>query len=181
MTSEFEVRQAIVSAALDDLFIPYRWAGNGPSDRGIHPVQLSDGRVRWVPWPVLAAPYVGGFDCSGGVLRWQRAGGAVLDDHTAAHMFDRSPVISKQQVQPGDLCFYGSSRATHVAMALTDQATAVIGANGGGAPRLKESFDEYAARMSRRNAMVRIEDHRVGGYDYRPHFLGFRRAPLPIL
>lgn len=77
----------------------------------------------------------------------------------------------------GDLLFYGSSaHPHHVAMALTKGATAIIGANRGGRPKLTDSFDSYSRRMAGRHAMVSIEDSRVRGHKWRKDFVGWRNV-----
>lgn len=182
-----KIRAAIRDAALGILFRPYRWGGNGPSDFGTHPVEVEkviEGKKKlvreWHFWdPDQIPPHVyGGPDCSGLVTYSYREGGLNINDYNAQGWFDTLEEITAPQI--GDLAFYGKNddRVTHVTICLLDMGKAIIGANGGGAPKVGETFRQYEARMRGRHAMVRIEDQRTGGYAYRKDFLGFRRAPI---
>lgn len=148
------VRDRVVAAALRDVGVPYRWAGNDP---------VKDG----------------GLDCSGAVLRWMRAGGIHLQDMTAEDL--RLKLPASISPLPGDLAFYGPmGKATHVVLVLTAGGKSIAGANGGGRPKPPETPAAYQARMDRARAGVHLEDHRRGGAGYRTDFLGFARLPVEL-
>ena len=152
--TEDEVRARVVLAALHDLGVPYSWGGNDP---------LVDG----------------GLDCSGAVLRWLRAGGIDLQDQTADRLHASLAAIGEGGV--GDVAFYGRDGvATHVALVIAPDGLAVIGANGGGAPRRDETRSAYLDRMRAAGARVRIEDERMGGASYRRDLLGFGKIPFEL-
>lgn len=171
-------RERITQAALADLFVPYRWGANKPSELGIHPVKTKAG-IEWHFWE--PDPTVrGGLDCSGAVLHWWRTAGYDLEDQPADALYHNLEAVGIDELRPGDIALYGADdRATHVVLVLDSRGEAVIGANGGGAPGVRESLATYAERMRARHAFVRIEDRRKGGFQYRDDFLGFRKAPVP--
>lgn len=82
---------AAISYAKSKLGLPYRWGAAGPSS----------------------------FDCSGLTMMAWRAGGKSLPHYSAAQYSTSTP-ISRSQLQPGDLVFWGSSpsRIHHVALYL---------------------------------------------------------------
>lgn len=155
--NEDVVRGAVVLAALRDLGTPYVWGGNDP---------IVDG----------------GLDCSGAVLRWLRVGGVDLRDQTADELRLTLSSRERGEVEVGDLAFYGGGKATHVVLVIAPEGRAIVGANGGGAPREGESTEarEYRERMAACGARVRIEDQRLGGAWYRRDLLGFGRIPVGV-
>lgn len=82
---------AAISYARSKLGLPYQWGASGPSS----------------------------FDCSGLTMMAWRAGGKSLPHYSAAQYSTSTP-ISRSQLQPGDLVFWGSSpsRIHHVALYL---------------------------------------------------------------
>ena len=79
--------QTAVDTALAQVGKPYQWGGNGPSS----------------------------FDCSGLTrYAWRNAG--VELPRTSRDQYSGTTRISRSQLQPGDLVFYGRSGITHVAM-----------------------------------------------------------------
>lgn len=160
-------RNSIICASLLDYGVPYRWGGNSPTSKGLNAANS--------PWDKsLTRGTQGGMDCSGAVLRWIRASGIKCRDYPASSLFRQLP----KTLTPwrGDLAFYGKNgHATHVALCLTDSGDVVIGASGGGRPKLYESYGDYCARMADKEAQVKIE---LGGYKYRSDFLGFRKPPF---
>lgn len=83
--------QAAISYAKSKLGLPYRWGAAGPSS----------------------------FDCSGLTMMAWRAGGKSLPHYSAAQYSSSTP-ISRAELRPGDLVFWGSStgRIHHVALYL---------------------------------------------------------------
>jgi cell wall-associated NlpC family hydrolase len=79
-----------IDAALSQQGVPYKWAGESPSE---------------------------GFDCSGLILWAWRHGGKSLP-HSSKSMYSMSTKISLSQAQPGDLVFYGNGGVSHVALYL---------------------------------------------------------------
>jgi peptidoglycan DL-endopeptidase CwlO len=79
-----------VQAATSVLGTPYRWGGSGP----------------------------GGFDCSG-LIRWAWAQAGVDLPHSSAAQRGATRPVGGNEVQPGDLVFYGRP-VSHVAMYVGD-------------------------------------------------------------
>ncbi len=87
------------------------------------PIQSSSNIVN-AAQKYLGTPYVwggesmaeGGMDCSGFVYNALKDSGHDIGRTTAEGYRQKGTSVSKENLQPGDLVFYGSGKATHVAI-----------------------------------------------------------------
>ena len=92
---------------------PYIWAGNGSQET------------------------YEGFDCSGLVLEGLWAAGAYTGDDTSANGLRLHAISEKWQkvktaeAKPGDVCFFGTTKTTHVGMICDAAGLCMIEAGGG--------------------------------------------------
>lgn len=127
-----EIRQYIVNLTSKFQGVPYIWGGSNP-------------RI--------------GFDCSGLII-WVLQVFNVLPsgDWTAAML--KNTFQSTITPKPGDLCFYGVNKITHVTMYIGNDMQ--VGASGGGS----KTTTEEIAKLT--NAMVKVKP-----VMYRPDFVGY--------
>lgn len=143
---EQRVRMAAVYAALSKCGIRYQWGADGPNL----------------------------FDCSGFVLWCWREAGIKWSDTNAGGLraLTQKP---EHPPQAGDLAFYGrEGKVTHVTMLLSPGGTWIIGANGGGSPTPGESATDYAVRMTKLDACVKI----ARSVNYRKDLIGLGAMPI---
>lgn len=138
-------REAAVRYLLDHLGAPYIWGG--------HRIET-------------------GVDCSGAVMAAWIAAGIVPEKvrgHFAADDIERSvKSVSREELQPGDLVFYGSKLkpgATHVMMYAGEGK--VVGATGGG------HLTTTVEKAREQDAAVKVKP-----YDYRKDIRGYGQAPV---
>lgn len=104
--------ETVIARATAQVGVPYAWGGgdaNGPT-QGIRDGGVADsyGDFNKV-----------GFDCSGLVL-YAFAGVGVALPHYTGYQYQRGTKVSPQEMQRGDLIFYGPNAENHVAIYLGD-------------------------------------------------------------
>ena len=104
--------ETVISRATAQVGVPYAWGGgnaNGPT-QGIRDGGVADsyGDFNKV-----------GFDCSGLVL-YAFAGVGIALPHYTGYQYQRGTKINPQEMQRGDLIFYGPNAENHVAIYLGD-------------------------------------------------------------
>jgi len=104
--------ETVIARATAQVGVPYAWGGgdaNGPT-QGIRDGGVADsfGDFNKV-----------GFDCSGLVL-YAFAGVGVALPHYTGYQYQRGTKVSPQEIQRGDLIFYGPNAENHVAIYLGD-------------------------------------------------------------
>lgn len=144
---EYSVRSIAVYAALSKCGARYQWGADGP--------EL--------------------FDCSGFVLWCWRQAGIKWSDTTAAGLKSLTSPPLHRQAQPGDLAFYGrDGKISHVVMVLSPGGSWIIGANSGTSPLQGESATDYAVRMTKTDACVKI----ARTVNYRKDLVGLGAMPI---
>lgn len=109
-------RQQVVDAAVSQIGVPYSYGGDSPEE---------------------------GFDCSG-LTSWAWSRANVSIPRTSAAQYAATERISKSELRPGDLVFWGSSgRVHHVAMFVGDGQ--VVHARKPGTRVEYESVDWWAS------------------------------------
>lgn len=104
--------EAVIARASSQIGTPYAWGGgdaNGPT-RGIRDGGVADSHGDYNKI---------GFDCSGLVL-YAFAGVGIALPHYTGYQYQRGTKISPQEIQRGDLIFYGPNAEHHVAIYLGD-------------------------------------------------------------
>ncbi|AKE41247.1 cell wall-associated hydrolase resuscitation promoting factor interacting protein [Corynebacterium kutscheri] len=134
--------ETVISRAMGVVGTPYAWGGgdaNGPT-RGIRDGGVADsyGDYNKV-----------GFDCSGLVL-YAFAGAGISLPHYSGYQYQRGTQISPQNIQRGDLIFYGPNAEHHVAIYLGD-GQMIEAPNSGSTVRISpvrwSGMSPYAVRM----------------------------------
>ena len=110
--SKEEKIEAVIARAQSQVGLPYAWGGgnaSGPT-QGIRDGGVADsfGDYNKV-----------GFDCSGLVL-YAFAGVGIALPHYTGYQYERGTKISPNEIQRGDLIFYGPNAEDHVAIYLGD-------------------------------------------------------------
>ncbi|MDY3127570.1 MAG: NlpC/P60 family protein [Corynebacterium sp.] len=104
--------EAVIARAQSQIGVPYAWGGgdaNGPT-RGIRDGGVADSHGDFNKV---------GFDCSGLVL-YAFAGAGINLPHFTGYQYNRGQKVSPQEMQRGDLIFYGPGGNQHVAIYLGD-------------------------------------------------------------
>ncbi|MDN6137678.1 MAG: NlpC/P60 family protein [Corynebacterium casei] len=110
--SRSEIVEAVIARAESQIGVPYAWGGgdaNGPT-KGIRDGGVADsfGDYNKV-----------GFDCSG-LMIYAFAGVGISLPHFTGYQYNKGQRISPQEMERGDLIFYGPSGNHHVAIYLGD-------------------------------------------------------------
>ena len=110
--SRSEKVEAVIARAESQIGVPYAWGGgdaNGPT-KGIRDGGVADsfGDYNKV-----------GFDCSG-LMIYAFAGVGISLPHFTGYQYNKGQRISPQEMERGDLIFYGPSGNHHVAIYLGD-------------------------------------------------------------
>ncbi|MGW6412356.1 C40 family peptidase [Streptomyces vinaceus] len=97
-----------INAASDQIGVPYSWGGGAPSGASTGSCCSPNGS---------SGENIVGFDCSG-LMLYAYAKAGIRLPRTAADQYAASKPVSREEMQPGDLVFFGSSPAGihHVGM-----------------------------------------------------------------
>ncbi|SER37803.1 C40 family peptidase [Actinokineospora terrae] len=121
---DLEAQKKVVQEAYSKLSSKEKTDLQGPKDDGVYLAPAgAAGRAMEVALAQRGKPYVWGaegpssFDCSGLVLYAYAAAGVSLP-HSSRAQYGYGKAVSRSELQPGDLLFYGSSAGSihHVAM-----------------------------------------------------------------
>ena len=134
--------EAVIARAKSQLGTPYAWGGgnaNGPTagirDGGTADAHGDYGKV--------------GFDCSGFTL-YAFAGAGISLPHYTGYQYQRGEYVDPQNMQRGDLIFYGPGGDQHVAIYLGDGMMIEAPSSGGvvqTAPVRWSGMSPYAVRL----------------------------------
>lgn len=134
--------ETVIARATAQVGVPYAWGGgdaNGPT-QGIRDGGVADSHGDFNKV---------GFDCSGLVL-YAFAGVGVALPHYTGYQYQRGTKISPQEMQRGDLIFYGPNAENHVAIYLGD-GKMIEAPNSGSTVQISEvrwsGMSPYAIRL----------------------------------